>query len=297
MRVYEFGPESGRKVLLLHGISTPCIALTGLAHGLVSRGCRVLVLDLFGRGYSDTPDLPHDSRLYISQILLAITTSTLAWTPGGFSVIGYSFGGGIAVDFATSFPYWVKGFVLMAPGGLIREHHFNRQSRIMFSGWVPDELLERVVSRRLGGGNIQRAVTKTGNETKPTTSDEIRGNRDPKFESTVLSSERPDVTIGSVVEWQLVNHEGFVKSFISSMRYGSIEGKQETWKKLGLRNDKVMIIVGSEDAVISAVELKEDALEAIGEENVEWRIVEAGHEFPVSKADEILELVSEFWHL
>ena len=31
LRVYEWGPESGRKLLLVHGISTPCIAL-----GLVS---------------------------------------------------------------------------------------------------------------------------------------------------------------------------------------------------------------------------------------------------------------------
>lgn len=284
-------------MLLVHGISTPCIALTGIAHGLVSKGCRVLIFDLFGRGYSDTPDLPHDSRLYISQILLAITSSPSAWAPGGFSIIGYSFGGGIAVDFAASFPELVKGVVLMAPGGLIRKIHYNRQSRIMFSGWVPDELLERVVSRRLGGSNYQRAVTKTGNEAKPTTSDEINGNRDPKFEATVISSERPNVTIGSVVEWQLRTHHGFVKSFISSMQHGSIEGKQETWKQLGQRKDKVMIIAGSDDAVISAVELREDALEAIGEDNVEWRVVEAGHEFPVSNADEVLGLISHFWHL
>lgn len=46
MRVYEFGPESGHKVLLLHGISTPSIALGSLAHHLVERGCRVM---LFGK--------------------------------------------------------------------------------------------------------------------------------------------------------------------------------------------------------------------------------------------------------
>src|SRR4051794_13703647 len=27
IRVYEWGPEDGRKVLLVHGISTPCISL------------------------------------------------------------------------------------------------------------------------------------------------------------------------------------------------------------------------------------------------------------------------------
>jgi pimeloyl-ACP methyl ester carboxylesterase len=256
-----------------------------------------LLFDLFGRGYSDSVDLPHDSRLYTTQILLALTSSPLPWTPAGFSIIGYSFGGGVAVDFTAAFPGLVKGLVLMAPGGLIREHHFGWQSRLMFSGLVPAGILEWVVRRRMGGQSAQQAVRKTGDEEMPTTADEIKGNRDPQFESAVIASDRPNVTIGCVVEWQLRNHEGFVRSFISSMRYGSIEGKQETWKKLGLRRDKVMIIVGSEDAVINPVELREDAIEAIGEDNVDWKIVACGHEFPVAKAGEVLELISCFWGL
>ena len=45
IRVYEFGPRDGEKVLLVHGISTPSIAMTDLAHKLVGRGRRVM---LFG---------------------------------------------------------------------------------------------------------------------------------------------------------------------------------------------------------------------------------------------------------
>jgi pimeloyl-ACP methyl ester carboxylesterase len=111
MRVYEFGPESGRKVLLVHGISTPCLSLGSVANALVEKGCRVMLFDLWGRGYSDSVDLPHDSRLYSTEILLAITSSPLAWTPGGFSLMGYSLGGGIAVDFAASFPGLVESLV------------------------------------------------------------------------------------------------------------------------------------------------------------------------------------------
>lgn len=46
IRVYEWGPEDGRKVLLVHGISTPGVALGSLAEELVESGCRVM---LFGR--------------------------------------------------------------------------------------------------------------------------------------------------------------------------------------------------------------------------------------------------------
>jgi hypothetical protein len=45
-RVYEWGPKDGERVLLIHGISTPSIALTDLAYKLVEKGCRVM---LFGK--------------------------------------------------------------------------------------------------------------------------------------------------------------------------------------------------------------------------------------------------------
>ena len=45
LRVYEWGPEDGRKVLMIHGITNPCVALGGIAESLVDRGCRVI---LFG---------------------------------------------------------------------------------------------------------------------------------------------------------------------------------------------------------------------------------------------------------
>lgn len=47
-RVYEFGSDSASapKVLFVHGISTPCISLGGLAMELVAKGCRVI---LFGK--------------------------------------------------------------------------------------------------------------------------------------------------------------------------------------------------------------------------------------------------------
>lgn len=46
IRVYEWGREDGPKVLFVHGITTPCIALGGVAHALVDKGCRVMLFDL-----------------------------------------------------------------------------------------------------------------------------------------------------------------------------------------------------------------------------------------------------------
>jgi len=49
IRVYEWGPEAGRKVLLVHGISTPCVALMDVADLLVERGCRVILFGTYVR--------------------------------------------------------------------------------------------------------------------------------------------------------------------------------------------------------------------------------------------------------
>ena len=73
----------------------------------------MILFDLWGRGYSDSSDLPHDSRLYSTAILLAITSSSLPWTPSGFSLIGYSLGGGIAVDFTSHFSKMIKSLVCL----------------------------------------------------------------------------------------------------------------------------------------------------------------------------------------
>lgn len=45
IQVFEWGAEDGDKVVLIHGIGTPCIALGDMAKHFVSNGCRVL---LFG---------------------------------------------------------------------------------------------------------------------------------------------------------------------------------------------------------------------------------------------------------
>lgn len=46
IQVFEWGPEEGEKVLLLHGIGTPCVALGNMAKEFVSQGCRVMIFGM-----------------------------------------------------------------------------------------------------------------------------------------------------------------------------------------------------------------------------------------------------------
>lgn len=47
MRVNEWGPEEGKKVVLIHGDTTPAPVLGPIAEALVRRGCRVILFGAF----------------------------------------------------------------------------------------------------------------------------------------------------------------------------------------------------------------------------------------------------------
>ncbi|KYK58430.1 alpha/beta hydrolase [Drechmeria coniospora] len=80
IKVFEWGPEAGEKVLLMHGIGTPCIALGDMAKEFVRRGCRVM---LFGESLP-----PNYLSLYLPTYLptsllskLALAVFSLHWLP------------------------------------------------------------------------------------------------------------------------------------------------------------------------------------------------------------------------
>ncbi|KAK5084073.1 hypothetical protein LTR70_008053 [Exophiala xenobiotica] len=311
-RVYEFGPEDGRKVLLVHGISTPCLALGGVAHTLAEKGCRVMLFDLPGRGYSDTPsDLDHDIRLFTSQILIVLASSSLPWTsPQGFSIVGYSLGGGISAAFTAYFPDLIQSLVLIAPAGLIRDKHISRTSRILYAKTtLLEPMLLRIVRSRLRKPLYPPKHSDSEDQGQPSPSqhhgakDAVQAEVSVPIESNstapiVLSRSHPNITIEAAVNHQIENHVGFVPAFMSSIRYGPIQRQHERWRRVGRtfrdRNQDVLVILGERDPIIKVQETREDATECFGG-RVRFVVMDAGHEAPVSKGPEAAERIWEFW--
>ena len=303
IRAYEFGPEDGRKVLLVHGVSTPCLALGAVAHGLAEKGCRVMLFDLFGRGYSDNPaDLPQDLRLFTTQILLVLASSPLSWTGTGsdkFSLVGYSLGGGISAGFTSYFPNWIGSLVLIAPSGVIRPRHFSKTNRILYSeGVIPEPLLLRMVKRRLQTPlyppKKQPEVEKVG------ASEAVQAETNIEYNSTApLSQSHPDVTIDKAVVHQVHHHDGFVSAFMSSIRYGPIQSQHTFWQKIGQhigpKGEKVLIIAGTTDSIIDKDELLEDATAAF-DGNIDFKVIDAGHDVPIAKGNEVVKTIWSFWN-
>jgi len=110
---YEItGPDSGRVVVLVHGFSVPYYIWDSTVAGLTTGGYRVLRYDLFGRGWSDRPDVDYDGALYDAQLgelldLLRIT--------GPVDLVGLSFGGFVTAHFVASHPERVRTLTLIDP--------------------------------------------------------------------------------------------------------------------------------------------------------------------------------------
>ncbi|KIJ24858.1 hypothetical protein M422DRAFT_38981, partial [Sphaerobolus stellatus SS14] len=112
------GPEDGTKVVLVHGISIPCIIWRNVAPYLAESGFRVLVYDLHGRGYSEAPNTIYNHDLYTTQ--LALLLQHIRWDSA--QIVGLSMGGGITAAFAALFPNLItEKIVFLASVGLMQE--------------------------------------------------------------------------------------------------------------------------------------------------------------------------------
>jgi pimeloyl-ACP methyl ester carboxylesterase len=110
---YELsGPEDAPLVVLVHGFSVPYYIWDPTFEALTVAGFHVLRYDLYGRGYSDRPEVAYDLDLFTRQ--LGDLLSTLE-VKEPFVLVGLSFGGPIVARYANQYPEQVRGLVLIDP--------------------------------------------------------------------------------------------------------------------------------------------------------------------------------------
>ncbi len=110
---YELeGPAKGPLVVLVHGFSVPSHIWDPTFEALTGAGFRVLRYDLFGRGFSDRPDVVYDLDLFVSQLDQLVGALKI---DAPFHIVGLSMGGPIAAAFANRFPARVRTVTLIDP--------------------------------------------------------------------------------------------------------------------------------------------------------------------------------------
>lgn len=283
------------------------MSLGRVAHALVAKGCRVMLFDLFGRGFSDgVGDVPHDERLYVSQMLLALASSPLSWTGAGrLRVVGYSMGGGVAAHLAAAFPHLVESLVLLAPAGVIRIAKFGVLNRLIFvSGLVPDRLLARLTAVRLRRP-IAAGVEKKKKKSRPTTpSPPLDAVQAAKTETSNASNDgEPETLIDQKVvrylSWMVRHHAGFIPAFMGSLSSAPLVGQEAIYRKLAERKPgSTVFILGESDELVCPEDYEEDVLPLVGgRDRVRWAVVPGGHDFPLTHANEALEHIYGAWGL
>nr|POE82753.1 serine hydrolase-like protein [Quercus suber] len=296
MRVYEWGPEGGRKVIFVHGDATPSPLFTTVANDLVAKGCRVMMFDLWGRGYTDTPaDSHHDSRLYSLQIQFALTSSPIAWTGdhvARFSLIGFSMGGSISLDFFAHQPKLVESIVLLGPGGLITDLPVEYKSWwFQHPSFISSTSLRALIGTLLGV-DFSRSAAEAAEEVK-------------------YSEE--GFTPAGALQFQFDYHSGHLLSFLSNIQHGPIHHQEAIWEYAGsivkggvsgkekanvpLSGGKILVICGDSDSVIVPEEVKANMVRYFGSSHFEFRTVPGDHGFPWSEGKAIAAYISEFWAL
>jgi pimeloyl-ACP methyl ester carboxylesterase len=110
---YELvGSEDAPTVVLVHGFSVPYYVWDPTFDALVEAGFRVLRYDLYGRGYSDRPEVEYTLDLFTGQLEQLLSALDIEEP---VALVGLSFGGPILARFANGHPDKVWGLSLIDP--------------------------------------------------------------------------------------------------------------------------------------------------------------------------------------
>jgi pimeloyl-ACP methyl ester carboxylesterase len=104
---------SGPALLLLHGLGCDHTTWDGVI-GRLARDYTVIAPDFLGHGQSDKPRADYSLGGYANGMRDLLTILGI----DRVTVVGHSFGGGVAMQFAYQFPERTERMVLVSPGGL-----------------------------------------------------------------------------------------------------------------------------------------------------------------------------------
>lgn len=251
------GGARGPVAVCVHGLTTPSFVWEPIARGLGRLGFRVLVYDLYGRGYSDRPRGPQDAPFFVAQLADLLESQGVE---DDITLLGYSMGGAIAASFAATYPEKLRQMVLLAPAGM---------------GHDLGPIVQLVKERRWLGGWLMHLMY--GRSFRHGT----------EAERDLPSS------IEGVVDLQQreLEFRGFVPAVMASFRGFLDENLEEEHREISREDIRVLAIWGREDEVIPIT-----GMGKLAEWNRTARheVIEgAGHALAYSHTDEVLHAMRD----
>lgn len=111
-------------VVLVHGYSIPSYIMETTFNSLKERGYRVIMLDLYGRGFSDNPDLPQTDFLRANQVIELMKYREIE----NAALVGLSNGGRIISKIADLVPNKVNSLFYVASAGFFEHTELSDKS-------------------------------------------------------------------------------------------------------------------------------------------------------------------------
>jgi pimeloyl-ACP methyl ester carboxylesterase len=245
------GPVRGPVAVAVHGLTTPSPVWEEVAAGLGDTGYRVLVYDLYGRGFSDTAAGRQDIAFHLRQLEDLLEHEGLG---DDLTVLGYSMGGSIAAAFAAAHPDRVRRVILVAPAGI-------EVVQGRFEAWTAKlPLLGDWLQAVAGAARMTAAIA-------------------------------ADAGAGALREVQLaqLRRPGFLAAVLSSRR-GALAARMEAeHRTVGAAGVPVIAIWGEKDTVVPLRAL--GTLSAWNRKAAQEVVAGAGHGLPHSHAAEVVEIL------
>ncbi|MBE9636085.1 alpha/beta fold hydrolase [Salipiger mangrovisoli] len=249
------GPEGGDLVVCIHGLTASSVVFKALARHLAAQGKRVLTYDLYGRGYSDRPRAIQTPAFLTRQLHELLGALKLE---APFTLLGYSLGATVAVQFAAEMPERVTRLVLLAPAGIESD-----LSPIV--EWTAEH-------RGLGDWLFHMVFPKA--------------HRQNVIESSDARSEVPEIDRVHLAE---LERRGYVRSVLSSLRGCLLEPQEAIHRRIAGLGLPMLAIWGGQDRMVGA-----GSIEQLAAWNpaVEQRVIEdAWHGIPHTHALQVAQLV------
>lgn len=210
------GRARGPVIVCVHGLTTPSPVWYAIAQGLAGLGYRVLVYDLYGRGFSDAPKGAQTGDFFAHQLSDLLEHQELG---DDITLMGYSMGGSIATHFTAKYPERVRRLILLASGGAwLRE---DRLTEVCRTVPILGDWLHSVVAARRDRRALRTRLGRTF---------DIKG----------------------IVELQLAEFEsrGFLRSVLSSRRHMLADMQEDAHRAIGREDIPVVGIWAEKDEVI-----------------------------------------------
>lgn len=209
------GNAEGRPVVLVHGFSVPYFIWDPTFIALSAAGLHPIRYDLYGRGYSDRPEVSYALPLFVAQLEQLLN----GLEHERVDLVALSMGGPIAAAFAVAFPRRVRKLVLIDPSGarplnlgiLYRLASLPGISDAIFRSAGAAYMLKRVAADFFDPGLVQ------------------------------IFRERYQVQM---------QFRGFTRAILSTVRHGMLGSFRRVYKQLGELDFPMLLIWGRNDQTV-----------------------------------------------